>query len=160
MVMQILACFIGTTCFFTLTILACEKHRDLYTPRALIYCQSFNDRDQQHALENLGEDSVYRSFVGTSKWGWFLVLSTIVIQISILSIFACGSKRDLSDAKVDVVYTWQCTHDQEMCFDTSELDWKGWFAFVILMVAHLLKDGINGLKMIKHSIKQRHGDYI
>ena len=77
-------------------------------------------------------------------------------QFWVLSVFLEGSKRDTSDGEVDVVYTWKCTRDQDTCFDTSDLDWRGWLAFSIMMVAHLLKDAINGIKMIKHSAKQRH----
>ena len=69
-------------------------------------------------------------------------------------------KRDLSDDKSDMVFTWKCTRDQETCFSTNDLNWQGWFAFVVLMMAHLLKDGLNGLKMIKHSTKRRLGRYV
>ena len=55
-----------------------------------------------------------------------------------------------------MMYTWKCTRDKETCFDTSDLDWKGWLAFAVLMAAHLLKDGISGIKMINYSAKQRH----
>ena len=39
------------------------------------------------------------------------------------------------------------------------VDWQGWLAFAILMLLHLLKDTINGIKMLRYSIKQRHGLY-
>ncbi len=52
-----------------------------------------------------------------------------------------------------MMYTWKCTRDEETCFDTSDLDWNGWLAFAVLMIAHLLKDGISGIKMINYSAK-------
>ena len=140
-----------------LAIYAREKYRENDIPITPVHTESFTYRDQQHAFENLGEDSVYQFFLGTSRLGWFVVVATVVVQLSIVSIFVGGSRRDLSDSNSDMVYTWKCTRDQETCFSTEGLDWRGWFAFVVLMVAHLLKDGINGLKMIKHSTKQRLG---
>jgi hypothetical protein len=78
-------------------------------------------------------------------------------QICILSVFVEGSKRDPSDNEVDMVYTWQCTRDKDVCFDTRSIDWKGWLAVLIFMLAYLLLDTINGIKMIRLSVKQRHG---
>ena len=104
----------------------------------------------------MGEDTVYQFFVGKSKWGWSIAIATMVTQVLLLSVFVSGSKRDFTNSYIDVVYTWKCTRDKETCFDTSDLDWKGWLAFAVLMVAHLLKDGISGIKMINYSAKQRH----
>jgi hypothetical protein len=146
--------FVGSACILALAIVACEKYQDCNTPRTPIHSQSLTDRD--YALEHLGEGSVYQSFLGTSKGGWLIITDTMVIQILILSIFVGASKKDF-DCKVDMVYTWKYTRDQEACFDTSYLDVKGWLAFAILMIAHLLKDGSNRLKMIKHSANKRHG---
>jgi hypothetical protein len=160
LVLQYLACFVGASCVLALAIVAREKYRDRNTLRTQVHLQSLTERDHKYALENLGEDSVYRFFLGTSKWGWSIVIATMITQIAILSIFVGGSKRDFSDSKVDMEYTWKCTRDRDECFDTSDLDWKGWLAFVVLMAAHMLKDGINGLKMIKHSGKQRLGSHV
>ena len=159
LVLQYLACFVGASCVLALAIVAREKYRDRNTLRTQVHPQSLTERDHKYALENLGEDSVYRFFLGTSKWGWSIFIATMITQIAILSIFVGGSKRDFSDSKVDMEYTWKCTRDRDECFDTSDLDWKGWLAFVVLMAAHMLKDGINGLKMIKHSGKQRLGSH-
>ena len=41
------------------------------------------------------------------------------------------------------------------CEDKADLTWQGWMIFGILMVAHLLKDLINGFKMIVHATKPR-----
>jgi len=54
------------------------------------------------------------------------------------------------------VYTWKCSRDTDQCWDTADLDWQGWLAFTILMVAHILKDVINGAKVVVLSGKARH----
>ena len=156
-VLLFLGCFICAACVLAMAIYAREMYREYDTPRTLVHQESLTDRDQKYALENLGEDSVYRFFLGTSRWGWFIVAATIIVQLSIMTIFVGGSKRDLSYDKSDMVYTWKCTRDQATCFSIHDLDWQGWSAFAIFMAAHLLKDGINGLKMIKHSTKRRVG---
>lgn len=115
------------------------------------------ERDLKFSLENIGERSVYQFFLGKSKWGWFIVIATIGAQIWILSVFVEGSKRDPSDQEADMVYTWQCTRDNETCFDSNDLNWRGWLGFTIMMLVHLLKDLISGMKLIKHSVKLRHG---
>lgn len=115
------------------------------------------ERDLNFSLENIGERSVYQFFLGKSKWGWFIVIATMGAQIWILSEFVEGSKRDPSDGKADMVYTWQCTRDKETCFDTNDLNWRGWLGFTIMMLVHLLQDAITGMKLIKHSAKLRHG---
>ena len=160
LVLQYLACFVGALCVLALAIVAREKYRDRNTLRTQVHPQSLTERDHKYALENLGEDSVYPFFLGTSQWGWFIVAATIITQIFLLYVFGEGSKRDPSDGKVDMVYTWKCTRDQETCFDTNDLNELGWFAFIILMAAHLLKDGISGLKMIKYSAKTRLGRFV
>jgi hypothetical protein len=139
-----------------IAISAFKKYRDCTIVIAPIQQQFLADRDHKHALENLGEDSVYQFFLGTSKWSWFIVIATMVAQISTLSVFVSSSKRDFNDGTVDMVYTWKCTRDEETCINTCYLNWKGWLAFAVLMVAHILKDGISGIKMINYYMKQRH----
>lgn len=153
-------CVIGASFVLYLAFILREKYQHRNIPSTVIHAQSFTDRDEKYAMEHLGEDSVYRFFLGTSQWGWFIVAATIITQIFLLYVFVEGSKRDPSDGKVDMVYTWKCIRDQETCFDTNDLNELGWFAFIILMAAHLLKDGISGLKMIKYSGKTRLGRFV
>ena len=80
----------------------------------------------------------------------------MVIQILILFVLMSGSKRYINDCTADVIYTWKCTRDKDTCFNASDLNWKSWHAFAVLMVAHLLKDGVSGIKMTSYSVKQRH----
>ena len=178
---------IVVSCTFALTIIAYEKYCNSKIPRP---ATSMTDRDMKYSLEAMGEKSVYRFFLGKSVFGWLIVTATLAAQIWLLSVFVDASKRDPSDPKVDMIYTWKCNRDKEECFDTRERDcksfimctvkskiisflihcssswseflpgdWKGWLAFAILMLLHLLKDAINGIKMIKYSTKHRHSRF-
>ena len=178
---------IVVSCAFALTNIAYETYRNHKIPRPVT---SMTDRDMKYSLEAMGEKSVYRFFLGRSVFGWLIVTATLAAQIWLLSVFVDASKRDPSDPKVDMIYTWKCNRDEEKCFDTRKLDcksfimctvkskiilflilcssywfeflpgdWKGWLAFAILMLLHLLKDAINGIKMIKYSAKGRHSRF-
>ncbi|KAL7554398.1 hypothetical protein ACHAWF_017845, partial [Thalassiosira exigua] len=113
-------------------------------------------KDKKYALETMGDDSVYQFFLGKSITGWIIVLATMACQIGMLFVFVEGSEVNLADDRVDLVYTYKCPRDQEECDNTSDLTWRGWLVFAILMVAHLAKDVINGTKMIILSAKARH----
>ena len=135
-----------------------EIHRNRHISVTQMQRQSsITNLDLKYSLDKIGDGSVYKFFLGKRVLGWLIAISTIGAQIWMLSIFVEGSKRDTSDGKVDMSYTWKCTRDKDECFDTNDLDWRGWIAFAILMASHLLTDAINGMKMIKHSTKQRHG---
>ena len=67
-----------------------------------------------------------------------------------------AAKFDVTDDNSDFVYTWKCPRDADVCEDKADLDDRGWAAFGILMIAHLSKDLINGLKMVKLSTKEGH----
>ena len=73
-----------------------------------------------------------------------------------LFVFVEGAEIDLSDDNVDLIYSWKCNRDQIDCRDTSDLDWRGWTVFGVLMATHLLEDIINGVKLVILSAKQRH----
>lgn len=114
------------------------------------------NRDKKYALDTIGCDSVYRFFLSNSWPGWGFALGTMAAQIGILYIFVEGAEFDLSNDISDLVYTWQCPRDGDSCRDTSDVSWRGWVCFGILMGAHVLKDVINGSKMIVLSAKKRH----
>jgi hypothetical protein len=82
------------------------------------------DRDMKYSLEAMGEKSVYRFFLGKSVLGWSIVTATLAAQIWILSMFVDASKRVPSDPKVDMMYTWLCSRDEEICLDTRWRDCK------------------------------------
>ena len=131
-----------------------HKNRDL--PTDSIRRPSVIDRDEKKALERLGDGSVYQFFMGVSICGWVIVLLTLATQLGMLFIFVEGAEIDLSDDNVDLIYSWKCNRDQIDCDDTSDLDWRGWTVFGVLMATHLLKDIINGVKLVTLSAKQRH----
>jgi len=99
-------------------------------------------------LPLLEDESVYRFFLGKSWLGRIIALATMGAQISLLFIFVEGVEIDLSSDNVSLVYDWKCHRDQMDCTETADKTWEGWGAFVILMIAYLLKDLINGMKLI------------
>ncbi|EJK53387.1 hypothetical protein THAOC_27192 [Thalassiosira oceanica] len=101
-------------------------------------------RDEKYALETVGIESVYSFLLAESKLAWLIALGTIVLQVCV------------SDDLSDFIYTWKCPRDSLDCDDWGDLDSTGWAVFVLLMVAFLLKDLINGIKMIAYSAKERH----
>ena len=159
LVLQFIACFIGASSLLALGLIAYEMHRNRHISQTsrMRRQSSITDLDLKYSLDKIGDDSVYKFFLGKNVLGWLIAISTIGAQVWMLSIFVEGSKRDPSDGTVDMSYTWKCTRDKDECFDTNDLNWRGWIAFAILMGSHLLTDAINGIKMIKHSTKQRHG---
>ena len=102
---------------------------------------------------------MYQFFAGKSLSGWCIVIFTVGVQFWLLSFFVKGSEIDLSDDKVDVVYTWKCPRDYEECFSTKALDAPGWIGFAVLVGAHVLADVINSGRMIVLSAKERHSFY-
>jgi len=139
-----------------LTVYAYDKYKNRKLPRSTVRRASVTNRDKKYALSTLGDGSVYQFFLGTSIAGWLIVLLTLATQVGMLFVFVEGAEVDLSDDNVDLIYSWKCSRDQEDCRDTSDLNWRGWTVFGVLMATHLLKDLINGIKMIVLSAKERH----
>merc|ERR1712194_83714 len=104
-------------------------------------------------LELMGEDSVYRFFLTKSWWGWGITLVTVAAQFLMCYIFVVGSEYNFKDSISDLKYPWPCPPDLDVCRDTIGRTPLGWLAFWFLMVAHLLKDVIKGLKLIMLSGK-------
>ncbi|KAL7528704.1 hypothetical protein ACHAWF_002670 [Thalassiosira exigua] len=92
-------------------------------------------RDEKYALDTLGEGSMYQFFLGTSLWDWLIVLATMDVQM--WPLFAALKMGVECDGK-------------------SDLSLQGWISFGILMVAHLSKDIISGIKLLLLSGKQRY----
>lgn len=129
----------------------------IYDVRHTINLRSFSkDLDRKYALGTVGDDSVYSFLLGTTFIGWLIVLITICSQMWMLFVFVQGSEIDLSDDQSDLAYTLKCPRDDDECRDSSDLDWRGWTVYAILMSANLLKDAINGAKLIVLSAKRRH----
>ena len=134
---------------------AYDKHRNTRDNSRYVRTAA-RSRDDKYHLEQIGKGSVYQFFAGKSVSGWCIVLLTIGVQFWLLSFFVEGSEIDLSDDKVDVVYTWKCPRDYDECFSTKDLDAPGWIGFAVLVGAHVLADVINGGRMIVLSAKERH----
>jgi hypothetical protein len=151
-----IACLVGASFILAVAVFAYDKYQNRDVPIRSLRRESTLSRDDKYALSSLGAGSVYQFFLGTSIPGWIIVLLTLAVQMGMLFIFVDGAEIDLSKDNVDLVYSWKCTRDDIECSDTSDLDWKGWTVFGILMGAHLLKDLISGMKMIVLSAKLRH----
>lgn len=113
-------------------------------------------RDEKYAFETIGRESVYQFLLTKSKLAWVIALGTIALQVWMLRPFLLGAQFSVSDDRTDFIYTWKCLRDSLECDDTGDLDHIGWTIFAILMFAFLLKDLINGTKMIAYSAKVRH----
>ena len=114
-----------------------------------------NERDNAYALDGIGEGSLRQFILGKSWLGWTIVLAIVSMYIYALCLFVESAEIASSNDNTDLVCTWKCPQDQDECKYKADLDWKGWAVFAILMAAHLLKDIINGSKMIVLSAKER-----
>ena len=116
-----------------------------------------NSDDEKYALDAIGEDSVYSFWLTNKKRTWGITLAVTAVQITALFMFVRAAVKDFTDDTSDFQYSWKCPRNSTECSDESDLDWQGWALFVILMAAHILKDIINGLKLLILCGKRRHG---
>ncbi|KAL7505943.1 hypothetical protein ACHAXN_003319 [Cyclotella atomus] len=130
------------------------RRKEAYTDRS--FRASVVRRAKKYALDKIGDDSVYKFFLGSTIHGWFTALAVIGLQIWMLYTFIFAAEFDLSDDKSDLVYTWRCPRDNIECSDKGDANPRGWLVFTILMISHLLADLINGVKMILLSAKPGH----
>lgn len=112
--------------------------------------------DKKYALENIGADSVYSFFLSKSWYAWCISLLVMAMQFWALSMFVDASMVDFSDDNSDFVYSWRCPRNDTTCTSTEDQNWKGWAVFAIRMVSHLMKDLLNGSRLLVLSAKQRH----
>ncbi len=118
--------------------------------------QSMKRKAKKYALDKIGENSVYRFFLGKSWWGWSVALVVMATQIWVLFTFVRGAEFDLSDDNSDFVYTWMCPRDRIECDNKADLTTAGWVMFGVIMTSHLLKDIVNGSKMLVLCAKEGH----
>ena len=139
------------SCAMAVSSLLHDKYKSRTSPRRMNRSTSGINREEEYAMKTIGKDSVYKFFLGLSWGGWAIAFATIGAQIWILVPFLTGA---------DPVYTWLCPPG-DVCSDMNEgdLDWEGWVLFGILTIAHLLKDIINGSKMIILSGKEMDGGW-
>ena len=146
--------FVVFCCVVVLLLYLRRKRRNL--GNALTRSEEARKKDDEYALSRIGKDSVYSYIVTDKHLGWLGAFVTLGIQIFILVFFVIASEAKLQDDKIDIEFTYKCPRDAEECRDTADLSKAGWFVFVVLMIAFLAKDMINGIKLIYHSSRNRH----
>ena len=143
------ACILGFTVLFALAVYTYYNRNTHHDSAAVVDRPNLYDYDAKFAFGDIGDDSVYNFLLGTSWYGWAIVLATIATQLYLLLLFVDASEIvDWTRDKYDFVYKWKCTWDDDECVDKSDLDWKGWAAFSVLMGVHVLEDAISGLWLI------------
>lgn len=116
------------------------------------------DREKEYALDLIGRDSVYRYFLSESWKGWGIALGTVAAQSALIYVFIDASEIEFS-TDVDVEYTWECPRDELQCRNTTGVTYYGWIAYALLITAHILKDVLNGLKLVALSGTGGHPKY-
>lgn len=146
----IFGCLIGFSCLLALAVFIYTTYKNSHVSVGLsgLSRALMSAKEEAFALKIIGEDSVYKFILSRSIFGWFLVFTVAFAQIGMLFIFVRGAEIDLSSEKIDLTFTWKCSRDQNECAYVSDLNWIGWLAFGFLMAVHLLKDAINGIKLI------------
>jgi hypothetical protein len=115
--------------------------------------------DKKYALDNIGAASVYSFFLSKSWCAWSVALLVMTMQVWVLSMFVNAAMVVFSDDNSDFVYSWRCPRNDTTCTNTQDQDWRGWCVFSILMISHLMKDLLNGSKLLVLSARQRHSCY-
>ncbi len=118
---------------------------------------SILENDRQYALESVGRDSVYSYILSKSRFAWILSLAVAAFQSWALINFVRAAPKDFTSDKSDWIYSWKCPRNSPECTDESDLNWEGWVIFTILMISHVLKDIINGMKLLLFCGKRGHG---
>ena len=77
------------------------------------------EKEDQLALEMIGEDSVYRLFMSTSFWGWGVALTIVATQLWMCFVFVEGSEFDFSNPTSDLEYLFEYPPDDVACRDTD-----------------------------------------
>jgi len=145
--------FVVFCCVVVLLLYLRRKRRNL--GNALTRSEEARKKDDEYALSRIGKDSVYSYIVTDKHLGWLGAFVTLGIQIFILVFFVIASEAKLQKETIDIEFTYKCPRDAEECRDTADLSKAGWFVFVVLMIAFLAKDMINGIKLIYYSSKVR-----
>ena len=63
---------------------------------------------------------------------------------------------DIATDDVDIEYTWKCNPSEDTCKNENDVSTWGYTSFFVLMLMFLLKDLIDGFKMVVLSGKKRH----
>ncbi len=117
---------------------------------------AIKEEDKKYALDAIGNGSVYCFFLSRSWIAWIFAVVVMGIQTWILSLFVKAAEIDFTDDSSVFVYSWRCPRNSLDCDNTADDDFTGWAIFAILMVSHLMKDFINGTKLLVLCAKRRH----
>ena len=87
------------------------------------------EKENNHALDIIGRDSIYRFFLSKDPLGWSLALAAVAAQLWMCYLFIIGSEYDFSGRRdTDLMYTWMCPRDKEPCWDDNGM--VEMFAFI------------------------------
>mmetsp|Transcript_3099 Transcript_3099/g.5688 ORF Transcript_3099/g.5688 Transcript_3099/m.5688 type:complete len:2005 (+) Transcript_3099:213-6227(+) len=111
---------------------------------------------EEYALESIGEDSVYSYIFSKNKFSWLITLFVVVLQTVSLLYFIDAAMRDTENEASDWIYSFKCPRDNLECLNENDVSPLGWVIFTFLMLAHLSRDLINGLKLTVLCGKLRH----
>lgn len=98
------------------------------------------------AIDAAGEDSVYFFLLSNRKSGWLITVGTLVLQVAIFGLFLSAAAFDNGDG--DYVYSFRCPLNTPECNDERAVGTYGWVMWVFLVLASLLDDLVNGLKLL------------
>eukprot|EP00984_Skeletonema_dohrnii_P001022 scaffold323_cov74-Skeletonema_dohrnii-CCMP3373.AAC.6 len=121
--------FVVLCCMVTLLLYVIGRYKDSGTNLTKSTRRRMRLKDDIYALSAIGNDSVYKYFVGDNIFGWIAALSTIGVQIWILTVFIKASEVNLQDDKIDIQFTWKCPRDTDTCENKGDLDGTGWAIF-------------------------------
>ena len=77
-----LACLFGASAVLALAVYTRDKYQNRRLPTTLTRTSFIADK--KYALSTMGDDSVYKFFLGKSWVGWMIVLLVVVAQMGLL----------------------------------------------------------------------------
>ena len=77
------------------------------------------EEENRYAQEAIGQDSVYRYFLGNTLSGLGISLASVAIQFWMSYEFVMGSEYDFEKSTSDLTYTWMCPRDDIVCRNTN-----------------------------------------
>ncbi|KAL7544225.1 hypothetical protein ACHAWF_007605 [Thalassiosira exigua] len=132
-----------------------DKHKNASTPSSAS-SRLLADKDKVYALDTVGKDSVYSWFLSTSLFAWSIALTITAVQVALLIVFIFSARMIFSDSTSDFQYSWKCPRNSMECVDGADDSWIGWTMFAVLMLSHMLKDIVSGIRLLVLSGKRRH----
>jgi len=106
-----------------------------------------------YRFEEFQQDSIYRFFLGSNKFGIFIAIITIMFQIATTYIFF--EAGDITSSTNDWTYRVSCPHDSIECTDQNRRNPIGWFFLIVILIVFTLPDIIDGVFIYYHSTMTR-----